>query len=114
MTQNIDIDAIEKAISPKTRAIVVVHYAGISCDMERLMKLAASYDIPVAEDAAQAIYSNFKGQPLASFGDLAAVSFQRDKKYILREGGALIINNTSYIERAEVIRNKGTNRSCFL
>ena len=113
LTQNIDIDAIEKAISPKTRAIVVVHYAGISCDMERLMKLAASYDIPVVEDAAQAIYSNFKGQPLGSFGDLSAVSFHETKNISCGEGGALIINNSSYIERAEVIRNKGTNRSAF-
>lgn len=112
-TQNIDIDCIERAISSKTKAIVVVHYAGISCHMERLMRLANYYQIPVIEDAAQAIYSKFLGQPLGSFGDLATVSFHETKNISCGEGGALIINKEDYIERAEIVREKGTNRSSF-
>ncbi len=113
LTQNIDIEAIEHAISSKTKAIVVVHYAGISCDMERLMMLANTYNIPVIEDAAQAIYSKYNHQPLGSFGDLATVSFHETKNISCGEGGALIINNNKFIERAEIIREKGTNRSAF-
>ncbi|MDA9739819.1 dTDP-4-amino-4,6-dideoxygalactose transaminase [Synechococcus sp. AH-736-M20] len=113
LTQNIAIEAIECAISSKTRAIVVVHYAGISCDMEHLMKLANSYQIPVIEDAAQAIYSKYNGKPLGSFGDFATVSFHETKNITCGEGGALIINNSRFIERAEIIREKGTNRSAF-
>ena len=112
-TQNIDIERIEHSISSKTKAIVVVHYAGISCDMQRLMNLANAYDIPVIEDAAQCIYSKFKGKPLGSFGNLATVSFHETKNISCGEGGALIINDDSYIERAEIIREKGTNRSSF-
>lgn len=112
-TQNIDIDCIEQAISPRTKAIVVVHYAGISCDMDKLMSLADSHQLPIVEDAAQCIYSKFKGKPLGSFGDLATVSFHETKNISCGEGGALIINNEEYICRAEILREKGTNRSSF-
>lgn len=112
-TQNINIDCIESAISTKTKAIVVVHYAGISCDMDRLMSLANAYQIPVVEDAAQCIYSKFKGRPLGSFGNLATVSFHETKNISCGEGGALIINDENYVARAEIVREKGTNRSSF-
>lgn len=112
-TQNINIDCIKSAISQNTKAIVVVHYAGISCDMERLMSLANEYQIPVIEDAAQCIYSKFKGKPLGSFGSLATVSFHETKNISCGEGGALIINDESYLARAEIVREKGTNRSSF-
>ena len=88
LTQNVNVEAIEYAISSRTKAIVLVHYAGISCDMEYLMQLANSYKIPVIEDAAQAIYSKFNGKPLGSFGDLATVSFHETKNISCGEGGA--------------------------
>ena len=112
-TFNIDPDSVELAISSKTKAIVVVHYAGISCDMDRIMALAKKYDIPVIEDAAQALLSTYKGKSLGSFGLLASVSFHETKNIISGEGGALIINNARLSLRAEIIREKGTNRSSF-
>ena len=112
-TFNIDPDSVELAISSKTKAIVVVHYAGISCDMDRIMALAKKYDIPVIEDAAQALLSTYKGKSLGSFGLLASVSFHETKNIISGEGGALIINNAGLSLRAEIIREKGTNRSSF-
>ena len=113
VTFNIDPASVELAISPKTKAIVVVHYAGISCDMDRIMTLANKYDIPVIEDAAQALLSTYKGKKLGSFGLLASVSFHETKNIISGEGGALIINDAGLSLRAEIIREKGTNRSSF-
>ena len=112
-TQNLDLSVIETAITKNTKAIVVVHYAGISCDMSRLRALADSYNLFLVEDAAQAIYSRFDNRPLGSFGDLATVSFHETKNISCGEGGCLIINNSNFIERAEIIREKGTNRSLF-
>ena len=112
-TQNINTDCIEQAITPKTKAIVAVHYAGISCDLVKLRQLADSYDLPLIEDAAQAIFASSHSKPLGSFGDLATVSFHETKNISCGEGGCLILNNTSFIERAEIIREKGTNRTLF-
>ena len=112
-TQNLDISVIEDAITASTRAIVVVHYAGISCDMVKLRNMADSYNLTLVEDAAQAIYSTFDTHPLGSFGDLATVSFHETKNISCGEGGCLIINNPNFVERAEIIREKGTNRSLF-
>lgn len=110
---NIDPHEIEKLISNKTKAIVVVHYAGIACDMDAIMKLSHKYNIPIIEDAAQAIDSYYKGRPLGSFGALSTFSFHETKNIISGEGGMLVINDEKYFERAEIIREKGTNRSSF-
>ena len=110
---NIDPEEIARLITPQTRAIVVVHYAGIACDMERIMALARQHGIPVVEDAAQAIESFHQGRPLGSIGDLAAFSFHETKNVICGEGGLLAINDEKLIHRAEIIREKGTNRSSF-
>lgn len=104
---------IEKLITPKTKAIVVVHYAGVACDMDIIMGLAEKYKLFVVEDAAQAIDSYYKGKPLGSLGHLAAFSFHETKNIISGEGGMLVINDEQFIERAEIIREKGTNRSKF-
>lgn len=112
-TMNIDEKLIESAITPKTRAIVVVHYAGVSCEMDAIMKIAKKYDIPVVEDAAQGVMATYKGKSLGTIGDLGCYSFHETKNYTMGEGGALVINNEKYIERAEIIREKGTNRSKF-
>lgn len=113
LTQNIDISRIEHAITERTRAILVVHYAGISCHLDQLISLAQAYQLPVIEDAAQAIYSKYNNRPLGSFGDLATISFHETKNISCGEGGCLLINNPKYIERAEIIREKGTNRSLY-
>ncbi|MDX2002587.1 MAG: dTDP-4-amino-4,6-dideoxygalactose transaminase [Chitinophagales bacterium] len=110
---NIDPAKIEQLISPKTKAIVVVHYAGIACDMDRIMSIAQKHKLVVVEDAAQAIDSFYHGKPLGSIGQLAAFSFHETKNVISGEGGALAINDESYTKRAEIIREKGTNRSAF-
>jgi dTDP-4-amino-4,6-dideoxygalactose transaminase len=110
---NMDADTIEKLITSNTKVIVPVHYAGISCDMDKIMALAAKYSLYVVEDAAQAIDSYYKGKPLGSFGHLSAFSFHETKNIITGEGGMLVINDERFIERAEVIREKGTNRSKF-
>ena len=110
---NIDADAIEALITPKTKAIVPVHYAGIACDMDKIMALAEKYKLWVIEDAAQGIDSCYKGRPLGSIGHLAAFSFHETKNIISGEGGMLAINDERFIERAEIIREKGTNRSRF-
>ncbi|MEQ1798597.1 MAG: dTDP-4-amino-4,6-dideoxygalactose transaminase [Lacibacter sp.] len=114
----IDEDLIESLITPKTKVIVPVHYAGIACDMDKIMTLAEKYDLSVVEDAAQAIDSYYtskdgKQKPLGSIGHLAAFSFHETKNIISGEGGMLVINDEQFIERAEVIREKGTNRSKF-
>lgn len=110
---NIDTASIEQLITPKTKAIVPVHYAGIACDMDHIMELANKYNLFVIEDAAQAIDSYYKGKPLGSIGQLSTFSFHETKNIISGEGGMLAINDEKFIERAEIIREKGTNRSQF-
>ncbi|WP_422377520.1 dTDP-4-amino-4,6-dideoxygalactose transaminase [Roseibium sp.] len=113
-TMNLDLEGVRNAISSRTRAIVPVHYAGMSCDMDQLMALAEENNIPVVEDAAQAITSSYKGRPLGSFGALSTFSFHETKNISCGEGGALVINNKDVLERAEFIREKGTNRANFI
>jgi len=110
---NLDIDLIESLITSKTKAIVPVHYAGIACDMIRLMQLAKKHNLFVVEDAAQAIDSYCDGKELGSFGHLSAFSFHETKNIIAGEGGMLVINDERFAERAEIIWEKGTNRSSF-
>ncbi len=110
---NIDADNLENLISLKTKAIVVVHYAGIACDMDKIMQLAGKHNIFVVEDAAQAVDSFYKGRPLGSIGHLAAFSFHETKNIISGEGGMLVINDERFADRAEIIWEKGTNRSAF-
>lgn len=110
---NIDHNKIEELISEKTKAIVVVHYAGVSCEMDAIMKISSKYGIPVVEDAAQAIESCFSGRQLGTIGTFGAFSFHETKNIISGEGGLLLINDEKYMARAEIIREKGTNRSSF-
>lgn len=110
---NIDPQEIEKLITPKTKAIVVVHYAGVACDMDAIMALSKLHNIPIVEDAAQAIDGYYKGRPLGSIGTFGTFSFHETKNIISGEGGLLVINDEKYIHRAEIIREKGTNRSSF-
>lgn len=110
---NIDADKLEQLITPRTKAIVVVHYAGIACDMEKIMKLASKYQLYVVEDAAQAIDSYFLDRPLGSIGHLSCFSFHETKNIMAGEGGMLVINDKQFNERAEIIWEKGTNRSAF-
>ena len=108
-----DEEQIEALITPKTKAIVPVHYAGVACDMDKIMALASKYNLNVVEDAAQAIDSYYKGQPLGGIGDLGAFSFHETKNIISGEGGMLTVNNPDFIKRSEIIWEKGTNRSAF-
>jgi dTDP-4-amino-4,6-dideoxygalactose transaminase len=110
---NMDTNEIEALITSKTKVILPVHYAGIACDMDAIMALADKYNLFVVEDAAQAIDSFYKGKPLGSIGHLAAFSFHETKNIISGEGGMLVVNDDRFIERAEIIREKGTNRSQF-
>lgn len=110
---NIDPIEISKLITPNTRAIIVVHYAGVACDMDAIMAISNLHNIPVVEDAAQAIDSYYKGKPLGSIGTFGTFSFHETKNIIAGEGGLLAINDERYIHRAEIIREKGTNRSSF-
>jgi dTDP-4-amino-4,6-dideoxygalactose transaminase len=110
---NLHIGTIEPLINSRTKAIVVVHYAGIACDMDPIMELARKYNLWVVEDAAQAIDSYYKGRPLGSIGHFAAFSFHETKNIQCGEGGMLVINDESFIKRSEIIREKGTNRSAF-
>ncbi|MFM5541679.1 dTDP-4-amino-4,6-dideoxygalactose transaminase [Aeromonas veronii] len=110
---NIDPEQLVKLITSKTKAIVVVHYAGVACDMDAIMAISKQYNIPVVEDAAQAIDSYYKGKPLGSIGTFGTFSFHETKNIISGEGGLLTINDERYIHRAEIIREKGTNRSSF-
>ena len=112
-TLNIDESLIEEAITSRTKAIIPVHYAGVACEMDSIMELAKKYKLFVVEDAAMGIMSKYKGQPLGSIGDLGCISFHETKNIISGEGGALLINNETFIERAEIIREKGTDRSQF-
>ena len=110
---NMDVSLVESLITSKTKAIVPVHYAGIACDMDPLLALAKKYGIHVVEDAAQAIDSYYNGKVLGSIGSLAAFSFHETKNIIAGEGGMLAINDPQFVGRAEIIREKGTNRSAF-
>lgn len=110
---NIDVSSIEELITDKTKAIVVVHYAGVAVDMDKVMSLANQYNLYVVEDAAQAVDSFYKGRPLGTIGHLAAFSFHETKNIISGEGGLLVINDSKFIDRAEIIWEKGTNRSAF-
>ena len=112
-TFNIDPNLVEKAITSRTKAIVPVHYAGVGCEMKKIIELAEKYKILVIEDAAQGIMSEYQDQPLGRFGDFGCISFHETKNIHCGEGGALLINNEKFIERAEIIRDKGTNRSKF-
>ena len=113
-TMNIDECLIEAAITPKTKAIVPVHYAGVACEMDTIMGIANRHGLLVIEDAAQGMMSSYKGRALGTFGQMAAYSFHETKNFTSGgEGGLLIINNEQYIQRAEIIREKGTNRSLF-
>ncbi|GDX36416.1 dTDP-4-amino-4,6-dideoxygalactose transaminase [Alphaproteobacteria bacterium] len=113
-TMNLNEDLIEQAITPKTKIIVPVHYAGVSCDMDKIMQIANKYNLIVAEDAAQGVSSLYKNRYLGTIGDFGCFSFHETKNYICGEGGALLINNEKYIDRAKIIREKGTNRDNFL
>lgn len=110
---NMDMEGIEALITDRTKAIVVVHYAGLACDMDKLMQLAGQYNLFVVEDAAQAIDSNYKGTPLGRFGQLSTFSFHETKNVTSGEGGMLNINDKKLVARAEVIWEKGTNRTAF-
>ncbi|HEU5139332.1 MAG TPA: dTDP-4-amino-4,6-dideoxygalactose transaminase [Bacillales bacterium] len=112
-TMNIDEAYIESAVTERTKAIVAVHYAGVACEMDTITKIAEKYDLLVIEDAAQAVMSTYKGQALGTIGDLGTFSFHETKNYTAGEGGALLVNNERFIERAEIVREKGTNRSQF-
>lgn len=112
-TLNIDENLIEEAITDKTKAIVPVHYAGVGCEMDKIMKIAKKHDLKVLEDSAQGFASKYKGKDLGTIGTLGAISFHETKNIGSGEGGALYINNPEYIQNAEIIREKGTNRSSF-
>ena len=112
-TMNIDETKIEAAITERTKVIVVMHYAGVACEMDAIMDLARRHGLMVVEDAAQGVMSTYKGRALGTIGDFGCYSFHETKNYSMGEGGALIINNEAYNERAEILREKGTNRSKF-
>lgn len=112
-TLNLDERLIEAAITPRTRAIIPVHYAGVACEMDTIMSLAKNHGLQVVEDAAQGIRATYKGRSLGSMGDLGAYSFHETKNVISGEGGALLVNNKAFSSRSEVIREKGTNRGQF-
>lgn len=112
-TMNIDEKKIEQAITDKTKAIIAVHYAGVACEMDEIMAIAKKYGLLVIEDAAQGVMSTYKGKALGTIGDFGCFSFHETKNYTMGEGGAILINNPKYIELAEILREKGTNRAKF-
>lgn len=112
-TLNMDETAIERAITPRTKAIVPVHYAGVACEMDAIMQIADRHNLVVVEDAAQGVHAYYKGRALGSIGHLGTYSFHETKNYVCGEGGALCINDRRFEERAEIIRDKGTNRQKF-
>ena len=113
-TLNIDVSLIEAAITPRTRAICVVHYGGVACEMEQILAIARAHNLTVIEDNAHGLYAKYRGIYLGTFGSLATQSFHETKNITCGEGGALLINDESLIERAEILRDKGTDRSKFL
>ncbi|WP_295089408.1 dTDP-4-amino-4,6-dideoxygalactose transaminase [Ruminococcus sp.] len=112
-TMNIDERKIEKAITDKTKVIIAMHYAGVACEMDTIMDIAKRYNLMVVEDAAQAVMSTYKGKALGTIGDFGCYSFHETKNYSMGEGGAILINNPDYNEKAEILREKGTNRAKF-
>jgi dTDP-4-amino-4,6-dideoxygalactose transaminase len=110
---NLDETLIEQAITPRTRAIVAVHYAGVGCEMEDISRIARQHGLWVIEDAAQGLMASYRGRPLGSFGHASAISFHETKNVISGEGGALVVNRAEWVERAEILWEKGTNRSRF-
>ncbi len=112
-TMNIDETKIEAAITDRTKVIVPVHYAGVACEMDTIMKIAKHYGLKVVEDAAQGVMSTYKGRALGTIGDFGCFSFHETKNYSMGEGGALLVNDPAYNEKAEILREKGTNRSKF-
>ena len=112
-TMNIDENLIEAAVTDRTKAILPVHYAGVSCEMDKILEIARAHDLFVIEDAAQGIMSTYKGRPLGTIGDFGAFSFHETTNYSMGEGGALLIRDEKYVEEAEILREKGTNRSQF-
>jgi len=112
-TMNIDENLIEAAITDRTKVIAVVHYAGVACEMDKIMEIADKYHLMVVEDAAQAIMSTYKGRPLGTIGDFGCLSFHETKNFSMGEGGALLIRNPKYIEEAEILREKGTDRTKY-
>lgn len=112
-TMNVDIDCIKRAITPKTKCICVVHYAGVAPDMDAIMALAKEHNLIVVEDAAQGVMSTYKGKALGTIADMGCYSFHETKNYSMGEGGAIVINNPKFADRAEIIREKGTNRAQF-
>jgi dTDP-4-amino-4,6-dideoxygalactose transaminase len=112
-TLNINETLVEEKITARTKAILPVHYAGVSCEMDAISEIAESHSLAVVEDNAQGLFGNYKGRPLGTFGDMSALSFHETKNIQCGEGGALIINDEKFIERAEIVREKGTNRSRF-
>ena len=112
-TLNLDESRLEALITPRTRAIVVVHYAGVACEMDAIMEIADRHGVPVVEDNAHGLFARYKGKYLGTFGVLATQSFHETKNFTSGEGGALLINDSKYIEDAEILREKGTNRSRF-
>ena len=113
-TMNIDEELIEPAVTEKTRAIVPVHYAGVGCNMDRIMDIASKYSLKVIEDAAQGVMASYKGRALGTFGDFGCFSFHETKNYSMGEGGAILINHPEDVELAEIVREKGTNRRLFM
>ncbi len=112
-TMNVDENLIESAVTDKTKAVAPVHYAGVGCEMEKILTIAKKYGLFVIEDAAQGVKSFYKGQALGAIGDFGCFSFHETKNYSMGEGGALLINDSRYVDEAEIIREKGTNRSQF-
>lgn len=113
-TLNLDPDKVEAAITPRTRAILAVHYAGVACDMPRLQEIAKRHGIPLLEDAAHCLNARYNDRELGTFGALGALSFHETKNIIAGEGGAVLVNDDALVERAEIVRQKGTNRKAFL
>ena len=113
-TMNIDESKIEQVVTSKTKAIIPIHYAGVACEMDVIMEIANKYKLFVIEDAAQGVMSTYKSKALGSIGHLGCFSFHETKNYHCGEAGAIIINHEDFIDRAEIIREKGTNRSLFL
>ncbi|MEZ4461581.1 MAG: dTDP-4-amino-4,6-dideoxygalactose transaminase [bacterium] len=112
-TLNIDETLLEAAITPRTKVILVVHYAGVACEMDEILRIAKKHNLPVVEDAAHALFGKYRGKTLGTMAEMGALSFHETKNFSCGEGGAILVNDPQYITRAEIIREKGTNRSQF-
>ncbi len=113
-TLNIDEAQLDALITPRTKAIVVMHYAGVGCEMDTILDIAARHHVPVVEDNAHGLFGRYRDRPLGSFGVLATQSFHETKNFQCGEGGALLVNDASLVRRAEIVRDKGANRAAFL